>query len=75
VQNGGGLLRRPRYSQTMISPTMRKLIVAVAIAGVMALVLLVAGTAQNHGCLPWKTAVHTGGSAFSEGDRGHTYCR
>lgn len=75
MQNGGGLLRRPRYSQTMISPTMRKLIVAVAIAGVMALVLLVAGTAQNHGCLPWKTAVHTGGSAFSEGDRGHTYCR
>jgi hypothetical protein len=54
---------------------MRKFTVAVLIAGMMALVLLVGGTVRNHGCLPWKEAVHTGGSTFSEGDRGHTYCR
>jgi len=54
---------------------MKKFFIALLIAGVMALVLLVAGTAQNHGCLPWQTAVTTGGGAFSEGDRGQTFCR
>jgi hypothetical protein len=54
---------------------MKKLFIALLVAGLMALVLLVAGTAQNHGCLPWKTAVTTGGGVFSEGDRGKTYCR
>jgi hypothetical protein len=45
------------------------------VAAVFALILLAAGTARNHGCLPWKTAVTTGGGPFSEGDRGRTYCR
>ena len=54
---------------------MKKLVIALAVAGAMALVLLVAGTAQNHGCFPWQTAVTTGGGAFSEGDRGRTVCR
>jgi hypothetical protein len=54
---------------------MRKMFIALAIAALMGLILLVGGTAQNQGCLPWKTPVHVGGSAFSEGDRGHTYCR
>ena len=54
---------------------MRKLFVAMAIAALMALIFLVAGTAQNQGCLPWKQAIHVGGSAFSEGDRGRTVCR
>ena len=54
---------------------MRKMFIALAIASLLGLIFLVAGTAQNHGCLPWKTAVHTGGSAFSEGDRGLTYCK
>jgi hypothetical protein len=62
--------REPQYIQPM-----RKMFIALAIAALMGLIFLVAGTAQNHGCLPWKTAVHTGGSAFSEGDRGHTYCK
>jgi len=53
----------------------RKFLIALAIAGLMAMIFLVAGTAQNHGCLPWKQAIHTGGSAFSEGDRGRTVCR
>ena len=54
---------------------MRRMFVALAIASLMGLIFLVAGTAQNHGCLPWKHAIHTGGSTFSEGDRGHTYCK
>ena len=54
---------------------MRKFLIAVVVAGVFALVLLVAGTAQNKGCLPWQTAITTGGGPFSEGDRGRTVCR
>ena len=43
---------------------MKKLfMLALLVAGVMALVVLVAGTAQNHGFLPWRTAVTTGGGA------------
>jgi hypothetical protein len=54
---------------------MGKAFTALALVALLGLILLVAGTAQNHGCLPWKTAVTTGGGPFSEGDRGHTYCR
>jgi len=54
---------------------MSRAFTALAVVAVLIGVLIIAGTAQNHGCLPWKTAVHTGGSAFSEGARGHTYCR
>ena len=46
---------------------MRKFLIAIAIAAVFALILLVAGTAQNEGCLPWKTPVTVGGGGtFSE---------
>jgi hypothetical protein len=54
---------------------MKKFFIALLVAGVMALILLVAGTAQNHGCFPWQTAVTTGGGVFSENDRGQTFCR
>jgi hypothetical protein len=54
---------------------MSKVLIAIAIAAVMGLILLVAGTAQNKGCLPWKQAITTGGGPFSEGDRGRTVCR
>jgi hypothetical protein len=53
----------------------RKLFIAIIVAALMGLIFLVAGTAQNQGCLPWKEPLHTGGSTFSEGDRGHTVCR
>jgi hypothetical protein len=59
----------------LYSPRVRKLFVAFAIAALMGLLFIVGGTAQNHGCLPWKQAIHVGGSAFSEGDRGRTVCR
>ena len=54
---------------------MKRFIIVVAIAALFGLVLLVAATAQNKGCLPWKQAVTVGGGPFSEGDRGRTYCR
>jgi hypothetical protein len=54
---------------------MSRLLIAAAVLAVMALVLLVAATAQNKGCLPWKTAITTGGGTFSEGDGGRTVCR
>jgi hypothetical protein len=59
----------------LYSPRVRKLLIALAIAALMGLLVVVGGTAQNHGCLPWKQAIHVGGSAFSEGDRGRTVCR
>ncbi len=55
--------------------SMRNFFTALAITAIFLGILVVAGTAQNQGCLPWKEAVHVGGSTFSEGDRGHTVCR
>jgi hypothetical protein len=55
--------------------SMRNFLVALAITAIFLGILVVAGTAQNHGCLPWKEAVHVGGSVFSEGDRGRTVCK
>ena len=69
-RKGAGVDRERVYIQWM-----KKLFIALLVAGVMALVVLVAGTAQNHGCFPWQTAVTTGGGVFSEGDRGQTFCR
>lgn len=67
---GTGYDRDALYSEHM-----GKAFTALAVIALFILVLIVAGTAQNHGCLPWKKAVTTGGGPFSEGDRGHTYCR
>ena len=54
---------------------LKKLLVPALITGLFLLVLLVAGTAQNQGCLPWKEPVTVGGGGpFSE-DRGDTICR
>ena len=57
------------------SQGMRTFVIALAIAGVFALILLVAATAQNKGCLPWKTPITVGGGGpFSE-DRGTKVCK
>ena len=69
-ESGEGSNRGRVYSQRM-----RKMFIALAIVALMALIFLVGGTAQNHGCLPWKEALHVGGSTFSEGDRGHYVCK
>ena len=53
---------------------MRNFLVALAITGVFLGILLLAGTAQNKGCLPWQEPITIGGGVFSE-DRGRTVCR
>lgn len=55
---------------------MRNFFIALLLTGLFLGVLLVAGTAQNQGCLPWQEPVTVGGSgnAFAE-DRGDTLCR
>ncbi len=56
--------------------SMRNFLVALALTGLFLGVLLLAGTAQNKGCLPWQDPVTVGGSGniFAE-DRGQTQCR
>lgn len=54
---------------------MKRFVVVVGLAALFGLILLIAGTAQNQGCPPWKEPVTVGGSgAFSE-NRGDTLCR
>ncbi len=69
-ESGEGSNRQPGYIQAV-----RKLLIVIGIAALMGLLFVVGGTAQNHGCLPWKEAIHVGGSTFSEGDRGHYVCK
>ena len=55
--------------------TMRNFLVAAALTVIFLGILLVAGTAQNGGCLPWKDKVVVGGNGpFSE-DRGTKLCK
>lgn len=56
--------------------SMRNFLVALALTAIFLGIVIVAGTAQNGGCLPWKEPLTVGGSggAFSE-DRGETICR
>ena len=55
---------------------MRNFLIALALTLLFLGVLVVAGTAQNKGCLPWQEPVTVGGGGgvFSE-DRGDTMCR
>ena len=55
--------------------TMKNFFIALVLTGLFLGILLLAGTAQNEGCLPWKEPITVGGSgAFSE-NRGDTVCR
>jgi hypothetical protein len=55
--------------------TMRNFLVALALTAIFLGILVVAGTTQNGGCLPWKEKVVVGGNgAFSE-NRGTTLCK
>ena len=55
---------------------MRNFLVALAITALFLGILLVAATAQNEGCLPWKEPLTVGGTggAFSE-NPGTKVCR
>ena len=65
-----GSSRAPVYS-----PGVSKVFIAFVVVVVMGAVLFVASVVENHGCMPWQTAVTTGGSVFSETDRQRTVCR
>jgi hypothetical protein len=55
--------------------SMKNFLVTLTITGLFLGILLLAGTVQNKGCLPWQEAIHVGGSTFSEGETGRTVCR
>ena len=57
------------------SPGVSRAFIAFVVVVVMGAVLFVASVVENHGCMPWQTAVQTGGSVFSENDRQRTVCR
>lgn len=56
--------------------TMRNFFIALLLTALFLGVLLLAGTTQNQGCLPWKEPITVGGDAsiFSD-NRGETVCR
>ena len=55
--------------------TMKNFFVALLLTAIFLGILLLAGTTQNKGCLPWKEPVRVGGGGpFSE-NRGDTICR
>jgi hypothetical protein len=55
--------------------TMKNFFVAAAITAVFLGILLLAGTMQNEGCLPWKTPVTVGGGGTFSEDRGTKLCK
>jgi hypothetical protein len=48
--------------------SLRNFLVALAITAVFLGILLVAGTTQNQGCLPWKEPVTVGGGGGTFSD-------
>lgn len=56
--------------------SLRNFFIALVLTALFLGILLLAGTMQNEGCLPWKEPVTVGGSGsvFAE-DRGETLCR
>jgi hypothetical protein len=56
--------------------TFRNFMIALVLTALFLGILLLAGTMQNEGCLPWKEPITVGGdgSVFSE-NRGDTVCR
>ena len=55
--------------------SLKNVAVALVITALFLGIVLLAGTVQNEGCLPWQEPLKTGGGVFSEGDRGRTVCR
>ena len=54
---------------------MKNFFIALGITAVFLGILLLAGTMQNEGCLPWKEPVHVGGQGTFSGDRGTKLCK
>ena len=55
LDEGGSSDREQNYIQRM---SMRNFLTALAVTAVFLGILVVAGTAQNQGCLPWKEPIH-----------------
>jgi len=55
--------------------SMKNFFVALAITAVFLGILLLAGTMQNEGCLPWKPPVTVGGHGTFSEDRGTKLCK
>jgi hypothetical protein len=55
--------------------TMKNFFIALAITGVFLGILLLAGTMQNEGCLPWKQPVVVGGNGVFSENRGTKLCK
>jgi hypothetical protein len=55
--------------------TMKNFLVAAAITAVFLGILLLAGTMQNEGCLPWKKPVTVGGHGVFSDDQGTKLCK
>jgi hypothetical protein len=55
--------------------SMRNFFIALAITAVFLGILLLAGTAQNEGCLPWKEPVTVGGGGTFSETPGTKLCR
>jgi hypothetical protein len=72
AHEGGGIGGHAVYIQRM---TMKNFLVAAAITAVFLGILLLAGTMQNEGCLPWKTPVTVGGNGPFSDNRGTKLCR
>jgi hypothetical protein len=55
--------------------TFRNFLVALTITALFLGILLVAGTTQNQGCLPWKEPLRVGGGGTFSEDPGKIVCR
>jgi hypothetical protein len=53
----------------------RNFLVVLAITAVFLGILLVAGTTQNQGCLPWKEPITVGGGGTFSDNPGTKICR
>ena len=60
------------YIQAM---SFRNFLVALAITAVFLGILLLAGTTQNQGCLPWKEPITVGGGGTFSENPGTKICR
>ena len=60
---------------TFRTMSMRNFFIALAITAVFLGILLLAGTAQNEGCLPWKEPVTVGGGGTFSDTPGTKLCK
>ena len=60
---------------TVETMSLRNVLIALALTAIFLGILVVAGTAQNDGCLPWKEPVHVGGGGTFSDTPGTRLCK